>query len=108
MTTTGRSVSWAATAPEASIKAISVFMGTLPVCQGRCPNDQTGASGHIGQMTDTALDGVEELGVRAELVDGLEQSLHRLDRLQREQRAAELLHLLVLVLAEELLFFASA
>src|SRR4051794_16818942 len=58
------------------------------------------------EIVSPKLNRVEELGVRAELVERLEQSLHRLDRLERVQSAAELLHLLVLVLAEELLFLA--
>src|SRR5438445_13065932 len=52
------------------------------------------------------LDGVEEFGVRFEFVQRLEEPFHRFHWLQREERAAELLDLLVLVLAEQLLFLA--
>src|SRR5437868_8308324 len=54
------------------------------------------------------LDRLEKFGVRAELVEALDQPLHRLHGLEREERAAELLHLLELVLAEELLLLAGA
>src|SRR6266446_10935199 len=53
-------------------------------------------------------DRVQELRVGLELVQRLDQSLHGFDRLERKQRAAELLDLLVLVLAEQLLFLAGA
>src|SRR5438552_17271595 len=54
------------------------------------------------------LDGVEEFGVRFEFVQRLEEPFHRFHRLQREEGAAKLLDLLVLVLAEQLLFLARA
>src|SRR5438270_2429626 len=53
-------------------------------------------------------DRLEKLGVAAVLGERLEQPLHRLDGLEREESAAQLLHLLVLVLAEELLLLARA
>src|SRR5216684_1401353 len=53
-------------------------------------------------------DRVQELRVGLELADGLEEPLHRFDRLEREQGAAQLLHLFVFVLGEELLLLAGA
>src|SRR5438067_1042415 len=54
------------------------------------------------------LDRLEKLRVRPVLVERLDEPLHRLDRLERVERAAEFLHLLVLVLREELLLLAGA
>src|SRR5690348_7278997 len=57
---------------------------------------------------DARLDRLEELRVGVVLGQRLEQTLHRLHRLECEERAAQLLHLLVLVLREELLLLAGA
>src|SRR5438067_8042362 len=63
---------------------------------------------HVDCSPASSLDRLEELRVGAVLVERLDEPLHRLDRLERVERSAELLHLLVLVLGEELLLLARA
>src|SRR5229473_988010 len=67
-----------------------------------------GSRGRAAGRACTRLDGLEELRVAAILGERLEQPLHRLDGLERIERPAQLLHLLVLVLGEELLLLARA
>src|SRR5438128_70265 len=94
--------------PAGREDCLSTDPDPAPAEESVAPSARRRKSPPGGRSGRRASDRFQELRVALELVQRLDEPLHRFHRLQREQRAAQLLHLLVFVLAEELLFLARA